>query len=145
MKSLFLFVRQHRSQPETAGLWDTSKCAGGFYRIILALTFTRQSGGQALALSGGSFLKLSTSKYPARYSYDIYLYIDLVMCYRGQPNTFHWVSLLVWIYCTSMVTSDMGSTEPAAGLMVNSAGRAWRFLAGLACQLLRDVSDSCLL
>lgn len=43
-KSLFLFVRQHRREPEAAGLLDTSECAGGFYMIILALTFTPQSG-----------------------------------------------------------------------------------------------------
>lgn len=43
-----------------------------------------------------------------------------------------------------MGKSDMGATEPEAGFMVSSMGRAWQPLATLACQLLLDVSDSCL-
>lgn len=34
------------------------------------------------------------------------------------------ISLCVLIYYTSMGNSDMGGTEPEAGLMVNSIGRA---------------------
>lgn len=43
-----------------------------------------------------------------------------------------------------MVTSDMARTEPAAGMTVNSVGRALRSPAVWPCQFFRDTSDACL-
>ncbi len=78
-------------------------------------------------------------KHTAQYSFVFTKMCNILL---GQQNSSRWVHLL--IYCTLIVASDMARTEPAAGLTVNSTGRAWRSLAALPCQLFVDMSDTCL-
>lgn len=74
----------------------------------------------------------------------VHLYNDLYYTASSKQTSFVWVFPNLSVNCTSIVTSDRRGTVPAAGLMVNSTGRAWRSLVALTCQLFLDTSNSCL-
>ena len=65
-------------------------------------------------------------------------------CRPGWHRSIHLTLHNLSVNYTSIVTSDRKGTVPAAGVMVNSTGRAWRSLVALTCQMFLDMSNNCL-